>query len=191
MVNAYNSVTYYKMAIQYYEQEIRKEIDSRLSRKQIDNFSRLRLYRKLARAYAGIGDVTTSLKYYLLAYESYLILFEQRSQHVIANQPSWREHREKLYRIIGRQPHTLSSSYDVGLLVEIGNLYKQIGEVDKAIAFYTKAQTILDNSEAALGGWGGGTPTASILSDEDDIDKLLADTSKERKPETTNQDSKK
>ena len=188
--NAYNSVADYKMAIQYYEQAIKRETESRLSRKQIDNGQRMENYRKLATAYAGIGDVTTSLKYYLLAYESYLILFEQRSQRVIANQ-SRREHREKLYRIIGRQPHALSSSDSVGLLVEIGNLYKRIGETDKAIAFYTKAQNTLDNSAAAFGGWGGGAPTASILSDEDDLGKLITDTSKERKPETTNQDSKK
>jgi tetratricopeptide (TPR) repeat protein len=147
--DAYSVVANYKMAIQYYEQAIKRETESRLSRKQIDNRWRIEIYRKLARAYAGIGDVSTSLKYYLLAYESYLIVFEQTSQHVIANESRWREHREKLYRIIGRQPHTLSSSDSVGLLVEIGNLYKQIGEVDKAIAFYNKAQTILNNSPYA------------------------------------------
>jgi tetratricopeptide (TPR) repeat protein len=195
--DAYNSVADYKMAIQYYEQAIKRETESKLSRKEIDNGQRMKIYRKLARAYAGIGDVSTSLKYYLLAYENYLILYEQTNRKLNEyrkRDKRWAERRAEFYRIMGNQPDYLSSfsnSGDVGLLVEIGNLYKQRGETDKAITFYTKAQNILDNSLTDYGCWGGGTPTASILSDEDDLGKLLADTSKERKPEITNQDSKK
>jgi|GEM_PF-3941824 len=190
--DAYESVADYKMAIQYYEQTIKSYADPRLSREGgISNvgFNRLQYYRKLARAYTNMGDESTGLKYYLLAYDDYLMSYEQKRSRKTNSTRS--QYMADLYRIIGKQLHDLSSYDDVELLVEIGNLYKRRGKTDKAINFYTKAQNILENSDAGNNFSGGSTATASILSDEDDLGKLLTDTSKERKPETTNQDSKK
>jgi tetratricopeptide (TPR) repeat protein len=89
------------------------------------------------------------------------------------------------------KPTNLVYAYGATLLVEIGNFYKKLGETDKAINFYKQAADKLDNKVLEHGGWGGGAPEASIISDEDDVGKLLTDTSKERKTETTNRDSKK
>jgi tetratricopeptide (TPR) repeat protein len=187
--DAYNRIWDYKTAINYYEQALKR----RLEMKDINTGYADSPELAIARAYANIGDKATSLKYYLLVYNNYYLQYLQRNKLTRYDLSQVDQaNRLAIFKTIDKIPTSLSIGYGANLLVEIGNFYKKIGKTDKAINFYQQANNKLDNSLFTFGApWGGDSPQASILSDEDDVGKLITDTSKERKTETTNQDSKK
>ena len=129
----------------------------------------------------------------MLVYNNYYLQYLQRNKLTRYDLSQVDQaNRLAIFKTIDKIPTSLSIGYGANLLVEIGNFYKKIGKTDKAINFYQQANNKLDNSLFTFGApWGGDSPQASILSDEDDVGKLITDTSKERKTETTNQDSKK
>jgi tetratricopeptide (TPR) repeat protein len=181
--DAYSRVGDYKTAINYYEQSLKSRSEREINYRDSPELA-------LARAYANTGDKEASLKYYLLVYNNYYLQRPIFVDHFSASEFAQKT-RTELYEIIGKKPTNLADGYGSLLLLEFGNFYKKIGEADKAINLYKQAADKLDNSLFVYGGWGGGSPQASILSDEDDVGKLITETSKDRKTETTNQDSKK
>jgi tetratricopeptide (TPR) repeat protein len=188
--DAYNRTGNYKTAIDYYKKALKLRLE--MKEPNLDYVYTNYKYSHelaLARTYANIGDNSTSLKYYLLIYNNYYL---QQKKFIRDDFPKFdQEWRVEIYKIIGKRLANLADAYGASLLVEIGNCYKKLEETDKALDFYKQAADKLDNSMFAYGGWGGDAPQSSIISDEDDVGKLLTDTSKKRKTETTNRDPKK
>jgi len=161
IADAYNFFGEYNLAITYYEQALEIALAQEKKRSEYW-FDRLIYYKHIiARMHELLGNNSEALKEYSLSLKT------------------WR-------RLAGGR-EIYYSSRGVGLLINIGNFYTKIGDKEKGLNFYNEANEILKLSSDILHG-GGGFGDISILSDEDDLDKLLPSSSTDRKPEPVNQE---
>ena len=128
-------------------------------------YSTQTILHRIARIYVQLGKESDALQAYLLALRPLLTF------------------RADLRRN--------SQCSGVGLLIDIGKFYTRMDERDKAKTFYQEADEILNSCDALLDKWGGPGGSVSVLTDEDDLDKLLPSSSTERKPEPVNQEIQK
>lgn len=166
--DAYKSIENYELALSYYKQAVYLQESSKGTTSYF--YKMAKLLHKIARMHVHLGNDSDALKTYLLALNKV------------------REVREYGERLV--KPSMFPPSYGVGLLIDIGNFYMRKGEKDKANTFYKEADEILRLSYQL--GWAQGeTASVSIISDEDDLDKLLSASSGDRKPEPTTQEMQK
>jgi tetratricopeptide (TPR) repeat protein len=173
--DAYSEVGNYKVAMMYYQKAIDYYSQVKPPKDENDKHSFLRnvflIKHKIARTYVRLGDEANAL----IAYEDLLKFGEIRANLVKKEE---------------RDSYRPSFFFYPGFLIDIGNFYASRGDRQKAMNFYKQADYV-SGTEWLGGGYGGGSGSVSIISDEDDLDKLLPSPSTESKSDSTTQEQKK